>query len=374
MDMTMRKKGIRLIAVFFAFVMLQAHACIDPAFGEARIPEDTGGSGAVVTEEAIPTDSSAVPGREATAPEPMDGSIRQSSYVFKPKVCSAYLEEVFGKTMCETWFHLVDAVMAGEDTFACPDQNTYDWVMGQFPVRCFPVLTELIDYAHDRENSVVNGVASFTYLVPREEAATRIEAFALQIEGILNDALEDDYSDFEKVLALYDYFSRHYQYDYETEKKMYEIFVDYTTTYRLFETGTGICFEIARAYSYLLMQAGVDATTVMGDAHEWSYVRINGVNYHVDPTFVIDSEGSLSFLMMTDGQREATGYSKDNFTFVSNYSQDHPHPVYTADDDTFRPLWERHLEAFSPRENLLRCWQYQEGWEKDYLDFDYTGY
>ena len=365
----MRKCHIRLIALLAGFVMLQG--C---AFGETRIPEDTGRPGTVVTEETESPDSSAAPGEETVAPETTDGSIRQSSYVFRPRVCSAYMEEVFGKTMCETWFHLVDAVMAGEDTFACPDQHTYDWVMGQFPIRCFPVLTELIDYAYDREHSVVDGVASFTYLVPREEAARRIGEFAQQVQGILNDALEDDYSDFEKALALYDYFTHHYVYDYETEQKIYSTFVDYTTTYRLFREGMGICFEIARAYSYLLMQAGVDAATVMGGAHEWSYVRINGVNYHVDPTFAINTWGSLAYFMMTDEQREATGYSRDGFVYISNYSQDHPHPGYTADDDTFGPLWERQLEAFSPQENILRCWQYTEGWEKDYLDFDYTGY
>ena len=277
--------------------------------------------------------------------------------------------------MCETWFHLVDAVMAGEDTFACPDQHTYDWVMGQFPIRCFPVLTELIDLACDRENSVVNGVAGFTYRVPREEAARRIGEFARQVQDILNDALEDDYSDFEKALALYDYFTQHYTYDYETEKEMYSTYVDYTTTYRLFGSGTGICFEIARAYAYLLMQAGVDATTVMGSGHEWSYVRINGVNYHVDPTYAINEmDHSLAFFMMTDSRREATGHGRDSFVYVSNYSQDHPHPAYSADDDTFAPLWERHLESFSPQEKVLRCWQYTTGWEKGYLDFDYTGY
>ena len=335
----MRRFGTGLIALFAALVMLLGCGFGGRAFGEA------GGT--------------------------TDGDARKSSYVFRPKVCSAYMEEVFGKTMCDTWFSLVDAVMAGEDTFACPDQYTYDWVMGQFPIRCFPVLTELIDYAYDREHSVVDGVASFTYLVPREEAVTRISKFAQQIRDILNDVLEDDYSDFEKALALYDHFSRTYRYDYETERKMYETFVDYTTTLRLFETGEGICFEIARAYAYLLMQAGVDAATVMGGGHEWSYVRINGVNYHVDPTFAIDSGSSLAYFMMTDAQREATGYMRDSFVFVSNYSQDHPHPDYTADDDTFSPLWERRLESFSPRENILRCWQYTEGWEKDYLDFNY---
>lgn len=54
-------------------------------------------------------------------------------YVFNPKVCSVFMEEVFGSDMCEAWYNLVDAVLKGEDTFACKDQYTYDWMMGQFP-------------------------------------------------------------------------------------------------------------------------------------------------------------------------------------------------------------------------------------------------
>ena len=123
----MRKYWIRWISVFFVLVMLQGRAYTGRAFGEAQVPEDIHDPGAAAVERTEPHESPA-------APEPTDGRTRQSSYVFQPKVCSAYMEEVFGKAMCETWFHLVDAVMAGEDTFACPDQYTYDWVMGQFPI------------------------------------------------------------------------------------------------------------------------------------------------------------------------------------------------------------------------------------------------
>lgn len=365
----MRKIRTVLIALLAVGVLLQGPLCMDRASGEARIPEHTVLPGTVAEAPA----PSADPVPAAAAPEAAEAPA-PSGYVFRPRVCSAYMEEIFGETMCETWFHLVDAVIAGEDTFACPDQHTYDWVMGQFPIRCFPVLTELIDYADDREHSVTDGVATFTYLVPRAEAARRIAEFAQQVEGILNDALADADSDFEKTLALYDYFSRTYHYDYETERKMYEIFVDYTTTYRLFETGQGICFEIARAYAYLLMQAGVDATTVMGDAHEWSFVRINGVHYHVDPTFALDTDRSLAYFLMTDERREATGFGRDSFVYVSHYSKDHPHPDYAADDDTFAPLWDRRLETLSPQENMLRCWNYSDDGERDTLEFDYTGY
>lgn len=73
----MRKHWARLTAVIVALTMLQC--CVFPgmAFGEHRIQENT------VTKET------AAPGQETTAPEAQDGSVRQSSYVFRPKVCSA---------------------------------------------------------------------------------------------------------------------------------------------------------------------------------------------------------------------------------------------------------------------------------------------
>ncbi len=308
---------------------------------------------------------------EEPTPEPTPEPIR---FVFKPKVCSVYMEEVFGTTMCEAWYNLVDAVMAGENTFACRDQHTYDWVMGQFPRLCFPVFVELIDLAEDREHSVIDGVASFTWRVSPEEAASRIEEFAELIEEILNETMRTDYSDFEKAVALYDYFSNTYEYDYETYDKMFETYVDYTTTYRLLTTGTGICSEIAPAYSYLMMQAGVEATTMMGPDHEWSYIRINGHDYHIDPTYLLSNKGALTYFMMTDDQREHHGFSKDDFTITSNYSDDNPHPDYAADDDTFSKLWDYSFEELIPNENILRCWKYTEGWEKEYLEFDYSGF
>ena len=319
-----------------------------------------------VTAQPTP-EVTAEPTQEAT-PEPA------GRFVFQPKLHSDFMEEVFGTAMCEAWYNLVDAVLAGEDTFACPDKKTYNWVMGQFRSRLFPVFTDLIDYAYDRNNPVTDGVGSFTYLVPRETAAEMIEAFIEQVEGILNEVLRPDYSDFEKAAALYDYFSHTYEYDYDAAEEVEHGYVDYTTTYRLFKTGIGICSEIAPAYSYLLLQAGVEATIMMGDSHEWSYVRINGHNYHIDPTFVIGEPGSLAYLMMTDDQRAYSGYSKEKSIITSNYSQDHPHPDYVADDDAFSPIWQANFEELLPDENILRCWQYGEGWVKEMISFDYTGY
>ena len=65
-----------------------------------------------------------IPNTAETDDEHPDDTV--SHYTFKPKVCSSYQEAVYGKTMCDTWYNLVDAVMAGEDHFVCPDTNTYD--------------------------------------------------------------------------------------------------------------------------------------------------------------------------------------------------------------------------------------------------------
>ena len=313
-------------------------------------------------------------------PEPTEEPVEVGShYVFQPKVCSSYMTEVFGEAMTETWFSLVDALMAGETSFACPDDDTYWWVMGQYPDRCFPVLKDLIWYGPDVDHPVKDGVAEFSYTVPREEAAARIAEFETLVEDILNEALKDDCSDFEKALALYLYFSHHYVYDYESARP--DFAPDYLSAYRVLTTGTGICQEFSVAYSYLLLQAGVDADVMSGhraydhEGHQWSYVRINGHDFHIDPTYVIGDQDSLSYFMMTDAQREAEdGYSKDDFVLCSHYSQDHPHPEHMADDDSFREIWGGRFLAFDHETRTLRYSAYDEDWQPVEKTFDCTGW
>ena len=327
------------------------------------LPSPTGEYGEQIDEEELPQ-----------APK--------GHYTFNPKVCPVFMEEVFGKDMCDAWYNLVDAVLAGENTFACKDQYTYDWMMGQFREDLLPILPELIDYAWDREHSVIDGVASFTWLVPPEEANARIEEFGKQIEGILNEVFEDDDSDFEKCLALYVYFSDHYTYDWDTYAKMSDEYVDYTSCYRFFETGIGICHEISSAYSYLLLEAGVQATTMSGnrtydhEGHQWSYVRINGKEYHIDPTYVLGTGGALRYFMMTDAKREEEdSYDPATFYAVSHYSQDHPHPAYVADDETFSPLWDLFFESFDHETHTVLCpIEVGDFGEWSHFRFDYTGY
>ncbi len=320
-----------------------------------------------------------VPEEPADAPEEVPEDEGRGHYRFQPKVCSSYMTELFGEPMRDTWFALVDAVMAGEDHFPCPDEHTYNWVMGQFPDKCFPVLKELIDYTYDREHPVVDGVASFEYLVPREEAAARIAEFAELVEEILNQNLRDDYSDFEKALALYIFFSDTYTYDYATAFSN-DGYPDYLSSYRVLTQKTGICQEFSVAYAYLLLQAGVDASNMSGHrsydraSHQWSYVRIHGHSFHIDPTYVVGDHYSLSYLMMTDEQREAEDcYYRNEYVICSNYAQDHPHPDYSAEDDSFRAIWQGRYLGFDHETRTLYYEQFDgDNWVTG--SFDYSGW
>ncbi len=323
------------------------------------------------TEEQDPAPAPVIPPEEPEEEKP------PFRYTFVPKVCSSYMEDLFGETMKETWYNLVDAVMAGEDTFACPDEETYLWVMGQFPEQCFPVLNELITYGYDPDHWITDGRAVFTYLQSREETAARIREFAELVEGILNSALEEDYSDLEKALALYVYFAEHYEYDYVAADSYTD---DQLSSYRVLSQGKGICGEISGAYSYLLLQCGVDANNMSacrsydGEPHQWSYVKINGRNFHIDPTYVIGDPISLSYFMMTDEQREyEDSYPPEGFIICSNYAQEHPHREYTADDDTFMPLWTGRWTGFDhgTKTILYDVWN---GTEMVPATFDYTGW
>ena len=313
----------------------------------------------------------------ASAQNGQNTDVQDEAFVFNPKVSSVYLDEIFGETMVETWYNLVDAVLAGEDTFACPDQEIYDWVIGQFPDRCFPVLTQLIEPVYG--GAVENGTARFNYTASREELEAKMTEFEELVEDILNKTMKKDYSDLEKVLSLYRYFYSTYEYDYDTAEKMEDEYVDYLYSYRFLTEGTGVCQEISTAYSYLLLQAGVNATIMMSDSrlqdlnHQWSYVRINGNNYHIDPTYAMNAYSSLEYFMMTDEKRSEE-FPPEDYVIASTYTQDHECPVYVADDDTFSPLWDVSLEEFDHEAHIIYGWIHDDDGNAERVEFDYAGY
>lgn len=283
--------------------------------------------------------------------------------------------------MCQTWCSFVDAMLAGADTFVCPDQETFDWVLGQFPCLCLPAVQGLVDYPPDRENAVKDGIAHFSYTVPRDEFEQSLQKFAEKTENILNEALADAGTDFEKALALYLYFADNYVYDYDLAHSNPDA-NDLTALHVLYEN-RGICQEISQAYSFLLTQAGIDATVVSGvraydqAQHRWSYIRLNGRNYHIDPVYVLGTQ-DLSYFLMTDDERAAEDdYPVKDYVITLTYMQEYDHPAYQADDETFSFLRDSFYSSID-RENKILTYYISENIDDHFIarydTFSYSGY
>lgn len=288
-------------------------------------------------------------------------------FEFKPVVVSSIFRDIMGEDMYEAYCNYIAAVRAGEDFFEVKDQETYDWMMGQFPYVFYPVAAEYTESNYAGAYS--NGRATFQYKIPKEEFAKKNAEFEEIVTTILNDNLRDDYSDFEKVLALYIYFATNYTYDYDTYNEMDDHYVDNLSGYRFLTGETGICCECATAFSYLLLQAGVDATCAGGTNHEWSYVTINGKNYHIDPTYAMGTDVDLSYLMMTDEIREVRdNFPKKNNVIANHYKDAHNGDQYDANDKFFEPLYDGHLISWDPEQNLI----YYKDANGDECTFDYS--
>lgn len=348
----------RLLSFVLCFVMT---AALVTGCGSAVTEDTTIGTTSV---EETSESATEVTTEQSTTPEPW--------FEFRPKVCSSFHEGILGKEMCDSWYSLVDAVMAGEDTFSCPNGHVYFWMIAEFPKVCFPVMSEIIEIPDDFKALDINGTGKIKYKVSKEEAAQKISEFQELVEEIINEVMKPEYSDFEKALALYSYFSHTYTYDYDTFYKIENNeLVNYTSSYRLLTTKTGICCEISEAYSYLLLQVGIDAATVMTSKHEWSFIKLGDNYYHIDPTFGVEDKDSLSFFLMNDEQREATYYyGKKDYTYVAFYEPESA-PDYTANDETFKVLWDYHMSSFDHQAKKIECWKIT-GEGQDNFTYDYA--
>lgn len=143
------------------------------------------------------------------------------------------------------------------------------------------------------------------YIYEGEEIAERQEKIEALVDAI-----------FEQMPAGMD--------DYGTVKYLYEYVIEYTQ-YQLdapdsqnicsvFLNGESVCQGYAKALQYLVQEAGLGATLVLGyvengDGHAWDLVKMDGDWYYVDPTW-----GDASYQM-----EEGNGDYEESDTPTMNY-------------------------------------------------------
>ena len=119
------------------------------------------------------------------------------------------------------------------------------------------------------------------YIYEGEEIAERQEKIEALVDAIFEQmpAGMDDYG---TVKYLYEYVIEHTQYQLDAP--------DSQNICSVFLNGESVCQGYAKALQYLVQEAGLEATLVLGyvengDGHAWDLVKMDGDWYYVDPTW-----------------------------------------------------------------------------------------
>lgn len=267
---------------------------------------------------------------------------------FEPHVFTDTATKKYGEAQKKSLLNLVDAIRAGEEWFDCGERVNYNFSIGFFVSWYYPASSGCVKTSYDYrdKDQYKNGRGRITYTVPKEQAAEGLHEFEQMICSILDDSYADDYTDFEKALALYEFVSEYCTYDYD----MYAHIEDPEWTmkgsiYRAFRDRTGICWEIAGLYNYLLNQSGIPADEVTGmcsENHAWTHLQLDGVGYFCDATWSLttDRYPTLAYFLFTEDERaKRDSFDPKSYTMFGEGDLSLADFACDAKDARYEALW-----------------------------------
>ncbi|SEW05803.1 hypothetical protein SAMN05216413_1020 [Ruminococcaceae bacterium KH2T8] len=351
-------KKLKIAAAAMSLILLMT-GC--KAAGDENMTERT-------TEQSETTEGTKLTVSAKTADEPSDGSYR---FEYKQFVVSDMFRDTMGEDMYEAYSNFIAAIENEDTEFECADEDTFNWMMGQYAYSCNPCVAEFVeaDYYAD-------GVGHFYYTIPEDEFRVKLQEWEDLVTGIINGCgIQEDDSDLEKALLIYLYISENYVYDYDAAENAQ---ANELSAYRLFTEGHGICQEIGIGYAYLLMQVGVDAAGCEGWSdymtvpHEWTIVHIGDNYYHVDPTFALGKNTLDLFLMSDDDRYLQGGYSTAQMRRVNLYPYEMDENFvspYVCDDELVPTFEDTYYLELDHENNIIYYASCEEGCGLQEFDF-----
>ena len=184
------------------------------------------------------------------------------------------------------------------------------------------------------------------YIVMKSEIPSYIVKFDKAVDSFLKD-IDDNLSDFDKALLIHDKLITGCEYQ-SGGSLVY-------TAYGAIVNGEAVCEGYSRAYSYLLLKAGISNKCLDNakESHCWNCVKLDDKWYHADVTSddpTPDTSGYVShkYFLVSDSKLSSyksekhEGYKKD-----ITYNSDYKCVSKTYDSSFFRNI----LSAFYIKNN-----------------------
>ena len=134
--------------------------------------------------------------------------------------------------------------------------------------------------AYDRKDSKTSG--TFTLYMTYYTTAAQEQSVTAKVNQISNSLGLSSKSEYEKILAVYNYVCKNVKYDYGKSTMKY-------TCYNAVITNSAVCQGYALLVYRLLNDAGVSCRFVAGNTstggHGWNIVRVGSYYYNVDSTW-----------------------------------------------------------------------------------------
>ena len=287
--------------------------------------------------------------------------LEKFNYEFNPHVISKEYLQVYGADIEETFYRFCDAVLNGENTFACASQERLNAVLS-IARYCLPVGSAYVD---SDKCYVEGGIAYLTYTVSNEELLTKVEEFKAKVTEVITAAVP--YKEDDLILAMELLTAVANKDDYDDEGIKLDNFMT-CHPYKTIMQNIGICQEIAGEYIYYLLQVGINATTCDGMdqsqeyAHMWAIVEIDGEHFHVDPTFTIEHKDGLAFFCLDDERRAE--YGDFNINDLNFSESDVVH--YTIDSKKYKELWNAETYTIDHEKRIINYTVFYSGEKREY--------